>query len=314
MEPVLNERSLEPAPVPTLDRAQSLVAVLGRLDKLGFPRVLRHARDAIDLNVEEARTLKEWLFREAPREMRQFLGGRLSKAPFVEELHAHREDETGLLLEALYGGERALGAGIAYLRDAPAVALRGVPRWEVDPLVLTLTRMNADAVEELRVEVIHLCRPEQIDAREKALRERVLSAVDGGDDLLSRRLSLYPRLTFCDGAQRQLRGLSGREIFFQHVVLALSRLDAALGTWAASALEPGMDSSHESKQTLAHSSYGPMRDFSCPDGRTRRFSNHLKLFSCNWRIYYFETRSDEAGGHALVGYVGTHLPTVKYRT
>ena len=57
-----------------------------------------------------------------------------------------------------------------------------------------------------------------------------------------------------------------------------------------------------------------MRDFLCPDHQRRRFSNHLKLFSSNWRIYYLETRSGEVGGRAFIGYIGVHMPTVKYPT
>jgi hypothetical protein len=75
-----------------------------------------------------------------------------------------------------------------------------------------------------------------------------------------------------------------------------------------------MDSSGESTQTLEHGTYGPMREFICPDGRKRQFSNHLKLRSSNWRIYYWEFRDEAKNGRALIGYVGTHLPTVKYST
>jgi len=97
-------------------------------------------------------------------------------------------------------------------------------------------------------------------------------------------------------------------------VLALSRLDAALAGWSTGPLHPGMDSSGESPSTLNHGTYGPMRDFICADSQQRRFSHHLKLFSNNWRIYYWEARVENAGGRAQIGYVGTHLPTVNYPT
>jgi hypothetical protein len=316
MEPVLNERSLESSGAPTSDRVKSLLAVLWRLDKLGFPKVLRHVRDAKNIEVEQGTTLHAWLFQKAPRDLRQALAGRMDKAPFVEDLHEREEVTRGSLLQAAYDGAEARGAGVAYLRDAPAVALYGLPRWEVDPLAILLSRMDEEEqrLVEQTVHVIHLCRPEQVPAREKVLRERVLRAVTSGDDLWQRRGELFPRLDFCAVVERQLRALSGKEFYFQQVVLAFSRLDAALGEWAAGPLHPGMDSSPETTMTLAHGAYGPMRDFPCPDGSTRQFSNHLKLFSNNWRIYYWETRSVDAGGRAFIGYVGAHLPTVRYRT
>ncbi len=316
IEPVLNERSIEPAQTPMTERVTALIAVLRGLDALGFPRVLRHAREALDREVEAGISLRTWIFRKAPRDTMQFLAGRLNKAPFAEALRQQQEDASGLLLDATYDGAPAIGAGIAHLNDAPAVALRGVLCWEVDPLVVLLTKMDpeAGALMEMAVQVVHLCRAEQLGAREKLLRDRVLRAVTGGDDLWRRRLELFPRLDFCPQVEHQLRALSGKEFYFQHVVLALSRLDAALAVWTSGPLHPGMDNSVESTPTLGHGTYGPMRDFICLDDKKRRFSHHLKLFSNNWRIYYWEFGAAAAGGRAHVGYVGVHLPTMRYPT
>lgn len=314
MEPVLNERSLEPAAVPALERAISLSAVLKKLNALGFPRVLRHTRDALEREIEPGVSFKAWLFQKAPPDLKRFLAGPLQRAPFVTDLLKRQEDDRGALLEASCDGVPAHGASLAYLHDAPAVALRGTPRWEVDPLSVLFRAVDEDGrLTEKVVGVIHLWRPEQVDAREKLLRERVLRAVSGGDELWRRRCDLFPRLDFCETVEPQVRGLTGHEFFFQRVVLALACLDAALAQWTAGPLHPGMDHSSESNSTLNHGTYGPMRDFPCPDQQTRRFKNHLKLFSNNWRIYYLETRS-AAGGRAFVGYVGAHLPTVLYPT
>jgi hypothetical protein len=146
------------------------------------------------------------------------------------------------------------------------------------------------------------------------LRERILRAVGSGDDLWQRKAELFPQLDFCNDVERQMRALSGKEFYFQQVVLALSRLDAALAVWTAGPLHPGMDHSGESTPTLDHGTYGPMRDFVCVDNEKRRFSHHLKIFSNNWRIYYWEVRSGAAGGRAHIAYIGVHLPTVKYPT
>ena len=272
MEPVLNERSLEPAQLPTVERMKSLVDVLRRLDTLGFPRVLRHARKTTERDVEVGTSLHTWLFQRAPRDLRQFLAGRMSKAPFVEELHGMQEDSRGSLLQVSVDDEPAVGAGVAYLTNAPAVALRGQARWEVDPLVLLLTKVDeedGDCVERrTTVEIVHVCRPEQVDAREQLLRERLLCEVSSGDDLWQRRRELFPRLDFCASVERQVCTLSGKEFYFDHVVAVLSRLDAALPKWASGPLHPGMDSSGESSSTLTHGNYGPMGQsapaFLCP--------------------------------------------------
>lgn len=52
------------------------------------------------------------------------------------------------------------------------------------------------------------------------------------------------------------------------------------------------------------------RTFYCPDGKERLFERHVKLRFCNWRIHFFT----EQPGIVIIGYIGRHLPTVKYRT
>ena len=317
-EPVLNELSLEPAEQLTSARMQTLIEVLKKLSGLGFPRILRHGRDALTREVEAGLSFRAWLFQKAPRDMRGLLGGYLQKAPFVEELHERGESAMGALVEASHRGVSALGLGAAYLHGAPAVALCGTPQWDVDPLEILLTRIgqgeDGDAVEDMTAEVVHLCYADQVDKRAPMLRERILRAVSSGSELWSRRDELFPSLRFGGSVHRQMSELSGNEFYFHAVVEALSRLDAALATWSSGPLQTGMSSSPESATTLSHSRYGPMRDFACPDGQTRRFSNHLKLFSNNWRIYFLEARADDGRGQAVVGYIGPHLPTVKYPT
>lgn len=75
MEPVLNERSLEPADTPTFERMKALITVLRKLDALGFPRMLRSVRDALDREIEVGTTLRAWLFQKAPRWTPQGDGG-----------------------------------------------------------------------------------------------------------------------------------------------------------------------------------------------------------------------------------------------
>ncbi len=316
IEPVLNELSLVPSPVPIHERIQSLIGVLRKLDALGFPRIVRQTRDALEREIIEGIPLRKWILQKAPREIRQFLGLRLQRAPFVEDLHQQQEDTTKTLIHAMCDEQPAHGACIAYLLDAPAVSLRGVSRWEIDPLLLTLQKLDEETASwiEIPVEVVHVWTPQQVERREALLRERLFRTVANGSELWNRRNELFPRLEFCGVVERQLVELSGNEYFFQHVVTALGRLDTALRSWTSGPLHPGMAGSAESRQTLDHSDYGPMRRFACPDGEERTFTNHLKLYSCNWRIHYFEFRAPSSDGRAFVGYVGVHLPTVQYRT
>ena len=46
-----------------------------------------------------------------------------------------------------------------------------------------------------------------------------------------------------------------------------------------------------------------------PDGTKRLFSLHAKLREFNWRIYFYPVQP----GEVIIGYIGVHLPTVKYK-
>ena len=322
MDPVLHELSVAPVGAATGERLAQLAATLRSLDELGLTRVLRHTRDALDRRVEGEITLREALQRHPQREQRTFLHLRLSKAPFVEELHDAREAATKSMIEGEVGAVRCRGAVFAYLSNAPVVSLAGSAEWERDALRLSLARLREvtdvddtqhGELEQDDVEVLQVSSPAHVERSAKPLRERVLRAVSAGRELWERRSHLFPHLDLGPDVEAQLGVLNDTMEGFRHVVEALARIDAALRSWVDGPLEPGMKFSPESASTLNHSTYGPLRDFRCADGCTIRFSLHLKLFAGNRRIYYSAYRAGDVG-RAHVGYVGPHLPTTKYPT
>ncbi len=322
MDPVLNELSVAPAGAAAEERLAALTSTLRSLDDVGLARVLRRTRDALERHVDGEMTLREALLKHPQREQRTFLLGRLSKAPFVEEMHRDREAAVKSMIEGAVGTARCHGAVFAYLTNAPAVSLSGHELWEADTIPLSLVRMRvvadedsapAAALEQDEVAVLQVAKPEHVGRCAKILRERVLRAVSAGRELWERRGELFPRLDLGPDVEPQLGELNDAVEGFHLVVDALAKLDAALRTWTDGPLEPGMRFSPESHSTLQHSTYGPMRDFRRVDGQTVRFTLHLKLFAGNRRIYFSAYRS-EGLGRAHIGYVGPHLATMKYPT
>ena len=110
MEPVLHELYVVPSAAATQERLGALALTLHALDGVGLARVLRRTRDALDRRVEGALTLREALQKHPQREQRSFLLSRLSKAPFVEELHRGREDAAQSMIEGAVGADRCHGA------------------------------------------------------------------------------------------------------------------------------------------------------------------------------------------------------------
>lgn len=62
----------------------------------------------------------------------------------------------------------------------------------------------------------------------------------------------------------------------------------------------------ESEATLRK--YSQEHTFNCPDGKSRIFSWHVRLTPLAWRIYFYP----ENHRKIIVGYIGEHLPTVKF--
>ncbi|BDA69845.1 hypothetical protein CAL7716_040110 [Calothrix sp. PCC 7716] len=130
-------------------------------------------------------------------------------------------------------------------------------------------------------------------------------------ELWDRREEFFPNLDFCDSVARQLQSILNGQLELQAVVDTLFTIQECCSTWQTGAFSLknySLDESGESESTL--NQYARERTFTCPDGQRRLFERHVKLRFCNWRIHFFA----EKPGKVIIGYVGRHLPTVKYRT
>lgn len=97
----------------------------------------------------------------------------------------------------------------------------------------------------------------------------------------------------------------------QPVVKALFELQNCSKNWNNGAFSTqgySIETSRESEPTL--NQYSQQRIFCCPDGEDRLFEQHVKLRGCNWRIHFLPENPSQA---IIVGYIGRHLPTVKYK-
>jgi hypothetical protein len=122
-------------------------------------------------------------------------------------------------------------------------------------------------------------------------------------------------LQFCQTGTKQFRKLRSGEDKLKWVVETLEQLEECAKNWISQGCKEfslegySLDVSGESKPTLDQ--YWKERTFLCPDGVNRTFEQHIKLKSFNWRIHFFLERKTEK---VIIGYIGDHLPTVKYST
>ena len=232
-----------------------------------------------------------------------------TKAPFLVDLVGSELYAQHAVGDFLFGGVRAEGLGAAFLLDGLSVSFRSNEAWDdpnVELAVTTISEGGEDLIQQI-IRVRHASAPGHIVQHRSWISLRRMTDVSGGDDLWRRRVEIFPSLDFCSLVSEQLCGLSENDVRFAIAVKGLGELQEYCVAWIEGPFNPeGLyNVSLESAITLQK--YGSYREILAPDGTKRQFSWHLKRR--NMRIYFFP---DPVTRRILVGYVGLHLPTVKY--
>lgn len=260
--------------------------------------------------------LRRWLNdHEVDQVERSFVKVLATKTPFsteIKNLEIQEIENNVGSSEFWYQGEQAIGLGVAYMLDAIALSLLSEQCWDCSSLKIELRQLdeNGEIIHDI-VEIIHASCSKHVQEHGTWIKKRILTGVSDGVDLWNRREELFPNLEFCDAVSKQLQNIRAGQLELQTVVKALFELQNCCQTWntgSFSVKEHPIEESVESEATL--NKYSKERTFRCPDGKERLFERHVKLRLCNWRIHFFP----EKPGKVIVGYVGRHLPTVKYRT
>lgn len=319
MEPILDDSSLvASSTLSPVTRVRSLVGAIAALRKLGARPVLRTVRDAADQDLGNGRTLRAVLFDKTitAKDEARFVASLLQKPPHIDGkdgLFAEKEGRRAIEARAM--GRPVMGLGFAALTHRVVVALATDDRPTGAAIKVEITYVDEDGCRDEQVEVRAFVTGDEVRSAEFTLRDEIISSVSNGREIVERLSGLFPRLRLGPDAESSIREMTGNETVFPLLKRHLRALNDAALTWSGGAYEPqGVTSSVESKPTLTHGTYGPMRDFQMPIGfDPLRFSLHTKLFVGNKRIYYSPIQV-EGQGLVVVGYYGDHLPTVKYPT
>lgn len=317
MEIVFNELSAcgdHRSPNDAQQGMHRLVRVAKSIIRHGADRTIRTTSDFMGRYLAPDYRIANWLNdNTVDLEERRFVKAIAGKAPWVEECFSAEENSRENILEFIFHGELALGLGVAFLWDAPAVTLDGSGRFGCDPAPVSLRTLDENGeVKEETVEACCLSTLDQLGLRDQWIRKRVQTEVRTGTELWRRKDSLLANLVFCSDAIEQLQSLGGHEPYFRQVVRHLFEIDRAAADWVVGSFSlGGVSWSEESAETLKHPDYGPLRRFACPDGKKRIFSFHTKPTGGKVRVHFFPVREMRI---AYVAYIGPHLPTVRYGT
>jgi len=278
-------------------------------------RELRTSEDINIFSLTNQYTIAQW--RNDPnveREERQFFRSLSTKTPLIIDIIEDIQEQFELS-DICYQGKKVQGLGFALIIDGIAISFKSDSQWICEELKLNVIRLeqDSDLLINTLESVKHISCPNHIIAHKNWIIKRIQSKIVNGKQIWEQREKLFPNLQFCDSVKKQLEGILKGQPELNFCFKVLSDLQNCSQNWNEGSFSvdgTSLDESEESKQTLNNNKYSEERTFICPDGKERLFSRHIKLRVCNWRIYFFPHHH----GLLIIGYIGTHLPTVKYRT
>ena len=316
LEMVLNELSLcTPAPdiITARQWMSQLIFTLRQATTSGVKRILRTSNEINSLEIAPGYPIARWRNdSEVDIEERRFFRTLTNKAPFWNDVAEDFKDRFDLS-QVWHEEIEAQGLGFVLIIDGLAISFNSERKWNLSKLTLKIRRLNEDdeLFDEL-LEIVHASSQNHVKEHNDWIKYRIRLNINNGQELWNRKEELFPNLEFCDSVKKQLEDILSGQLELQPVIKTLLTLQNYCQTWNSGSfyIQPSiLEYSPESQQTLNNSKYKEQREFICPDGKKRLFSLHAKLRICNWRIYF----KPETPGKVIIGYIGSHLPTVKYK-
>lgn len=225
-------------------------------------------------------------------------------------------DIANLSVETNYLGTRSIGLEYAVVFEALAISIQSEEQWDCDRLKLTVTKLEEEGelVDEL-IDIYHASSKSHVLNHTAWIQERNRTNIISGKDLWDRRNELIPNLKLCNSTVDQLTVLQEGNSMLRPVIRRLFELEDFCRNWQFGAFLPDTLpclATTESQVTLQK--YGSERTFICPDGQQRLFSWHVRLTPLAWRIYFIpeEPNSPNQSGKIIIGYIGSHLRTVRF--
>ena len=285
-----------------------VVAVIHQCARHGGSGALRTLSDFLACSLCAGYTIRDWLKdNSVESEKRTRFKTAVTKGPFVDEWIAGEEQRGALLYEFYFAADRVYGLGAGYLFESPTVSLRGDARFEVDPVTIRVSSLDAQLqFASGDKAVCSLTNVTQVSNRAAWIRERLQRDIANGITAWERHAELFPNLTFCSEAATFLQSLSGSEAYFYQVCRHLLALNSFCAEWPQQGISAlsSIRWSDESKSTLNNDVLRKMREFLCPDGQRRLFSLHTKPTGGNIRIHFLVLSQER---RIMIGYIGRHL-------
>lgn len=323
LEMVINEHSLQEASDEHEARTwmkQFVKTIQKAADQYKVSRSLRMNRDIFDATLASNYHFRQWLNEKKGDPMRGYLRRLIDrKLPPWEDL----PDLDGEVMryEFYHPGfthkaPEICGLWVSHRLKALAISLPSSKWWDSKYLDLNVQWMEEDEdskINQETVKIIHASRPKHVCEHAKWIEKRHRNDIQDGDALWNRRAALFPSLSFCAETEKQIQGLEKNKL--RLVLHQLSDLETYCRGWKTGGFTGDnlLGNPHREGEATRNK-YGYKRIFLCPDGKHRFFSWHTRITQ-DWRLYFIPISDLERGktGKMIIGYVGPHLPTKKYK-
>ena len=310
LELILNELSLKNYAPDLLSARQlmsNLIETIKAVKGIGGSQVtLRSQYDFLDIILADNYPLRQWLNdRDVDKIEKLFIKNLVRKSPISVELAKPEiqaiEDNIGDI-EFRYGGESAIGLGVAYLLNTLSISLLSDQPWDTPYIEIEMTRLD-DEDEVARVR--HISEKNHVSEHSEWIANKIKQNIQDGVDLWERKFELFPHLEFCLNVERQLEPILAKNPIFQQILKRLSELEEAAQKWTEGSFN--LDSL---PSKVTPESESRLKDFShkltfiCPDGVTRLFTLHSRFTPGAGRVYF---STDLGPGKIIIGYIGNKI-------
>lgn len=260
--------------------------------------------------------VSQWL-QESEEDVKNQFREITAKTPLITDdypIEKERNDLSEFKIAINHQMQFADGLGAAYLLETLCVSFLSHELWDTDKINNITHWYLTEAGNEITkiIAVKHASKPVHLAKHQAWFEQKKRESLAKSRDLWERKEEFFPHLVLCGEVEKQLTGLGIHSKFFDQIIEKLKRLNEFAQNWQSGsysdhvAKQYGLDVSGESEGTLQK--YGRQRKFRLPNKKKQLFEKHIKTGDLRFHFY-----PDEESNTIYVGYIGSHLSTVKFK-
>ncbi|MDM8561120.1 hypothetical protein [Candidatus Parabeggiatoa sp. HSG14] len=270
-----------------------------------------------ELQIAPDYTVSQWLQdSEVEKDLKRKFRRIITKTPLISDEEAIAKEQNILSEFKIKIDDEikiAEGLGAAYLLDILCVSFLSHDLWKTDEIQnIEHWYFEENGIDITTIVAVkHASKPNHLAEHKTWFEQKKRDSLQKSRDLWELRCEFFPYLTLCGQVEKQLTRVGIQSKFFDQIIEKLKRLNEYAKNWQAGSYSSndvkryGLDVSGESDNTL--NKYGRQRKFRLLDGKKALFEKHIKTGDLRFHFY-----PDEENKVIYVGYIGSHLPTIKF--